>query len=461
MEHVSILLASAAALPRRESLDAYLDDIARAEARGYFTPEEDERLREVYGRYLAIRASLLQCLESLSQGRWSHRHTENLRAFVVAYAAACLLVRAAGYLVELTGDAPITRKKLDEPEPRYRLPAKTFTGIYKSLTSPRRWWGFFDATAYYHKRRDEIAVLASDPELGKVVELLRDEVERIELQRDELIQQRLRYRLHSWLRRSASGYRKAMFSLFELSGSRIADLKQPFVKPVGSGKRVDDAVRERVEGFLRPGDILVTRHDDALSNLFLPGFWPHAAFYIGCAEQREAMGVQCSEPVNKAIRFIEAKKDGVRLRPPSDTLQVDAFVVLRPSMPESEVALAVERALSHAGKLYDFLFDFTSADRLACTELVYRSYHSVGSVQLDLQSRAGRHCLSAEDLLNQLIGQGWFEPVLIYGLDGNEWQEGPAVRERLRASFDASFELKEQKVSNHGSRLPNRAKSGS
>jgi len=90
--------------------------------------------------------------------------------------------------------------------------------------------------------------------------------------------------------------------------------------------------------------------------------------------------------------------------------------------------------------LYDFIFDFTSADRLACTELVYRSYHSVGLVQLKLQSRAGRHCLSAEDLLNQLIGPGWFEPVLLYGLDGNTWQEGPEVRQRLRASFDAKFE---------------------
>lgn len=439
MEHISILLASAASLPRRESLDAYLEDVAHAEARGYFTPEEDERLREIYARYLAIRSSLLHCLESLSQGRWSHRHTDGLRAFVVAYAAACLLVRAAGYLVELTKGAPITRKKLDEPEPRFQLPAKTFTEIYKSLTSPRRWWGFFDATAYYHKQHHAITALGADPELGEVVALLKEEVERIELRRDELIQQRLRYRIHSFLRRSASGYRKSMFSLFQLSGYSIAELKQPFVKPIGAGKRVDDAVREHLEGFLRPGDIFVTRHDDALSNLFLPGFWPHAAFYIGTAEQRVAMGVESFVSVGADMRFVEAKKDGVRMRPATDTLQVDAFVVLRPRIAQSEVAGAVERALSHSGKLYDYVFDFTCADRLACTELVYRSYHSVGSVELELQDRAGRKCLSAEDLINQLIKNDWFEPVLIYGLDGNEWQEGADVRERLRQSFDAGF----------------------
>lgn len=439
MESVSILLASAAALPRRESLAAYLEDVAHAEARGYFTPEEDERLRGIYARYLSIRSSLLHCLESLSQGRWSHRHTDDIRAFIVAYAAACLLVRAAGYLVELTKDAPITRKKLDEPEPRFQIPAKSFTEIYRSLTSPRRWWGFFDATAYYHKQCDAVAALSVDPKLGEVVALLQDEVERIEMRRDELIQQRVRYRFHSFIRRSASGYHKAMFSLFQLTGYSIAELKQPFVKPVGAGKRVDDVVRERLEGFLRPGDVLVTRHDDALSNFFLPGFWPHAAFYIGSAEQREAMGVRSSVSMDEDVRFVEAKKDGVRMRPATDTLQVDAFVVLRPRIAESEVSSAVGRALSHSGKLYDYAFDFTCADRLACTELVYRSYHSVGSVELELQDRAGRKCLSAEDLINQLIENDWFEPVLLYGLDGNEWQEGSGVRERFRQSFDASF----------------------
>jgi hypothetical protein len=44
-----------------------------------------------------------------------------------------------------------------------------------------------------------------------------------------------------------------------------------------------------------------------------------------------------------------------------------------------------------------------------------------------------------EDLINQLIQNAWFEPVLLYGLDGNEWQEGADVRERMRQSFEASF----------------------
>lgn len=439
LDHRSILLAAAAALPRRESLAPYIEDVAKAEARGYFLPDEDERLREIYCRYLSVRASLLECLLDLSRGRWAHRETDDLRDFVVAYAAACLLVRAASYLVELTENAPVTRKKLDEPEPRYGLEAKTFTRIYQSLTSPRRWWGFWDATHFYQKQRDEILELRSDGSLGPIIELLIAEESFVPSSRKVFLKKRLSYRLHSFLRRSFSGYRKVMFNMFQLSGYGIAELKQPFVKPIGAGKRVTEEVRARLEEFLQPGDVLVTRHDDALSNLFLPGFWPHAAFYVGSNEQRAAIGVASECLIDAGVRFLEAKKDGVRLRPADDTLRVDTFVVLRPTLPSADVANAVERGLTHAGKLYDYIFDFTASDRLACTELVYRSYHGVGPVELTLQPHAGRHCLSAEDLINQVVGRGWMEPVLIYGLVEDRWIEGRECRELLQGSFASNF----------------------
>lgn len=438
VKHVSTLLASAAALPRHEDLGAYMEDISRAEARGYFLPDEDERIRAIYTRYLAVRASLLHCLSETTGGRWAHRESGDLREFAVAYAAACLLVRAASYLIDLTEDAPITRKKLDEPEPRFKLGSKTFTRIYDSLTSPRRWWGFFDASTYYQTQRSAIFELSADPEMQSVVDLLKAEEGMVKLCRQDLLRKRLSYRVHSFLRRKNSGYRKVMFGLFQLSGSSIAELKQPFLKPLGAGKRVDDAVRARLEGFLQPGDVLITRHDDALSNLFLPGFWPHAAFYIGSASQRKALGL-ATAGIDLEVRFLESKRDGVCLRPADDTLQVDAFVVLRPTLGGSYIAEAISRGLTHEGKLYDFVFDFTASDRLACTELVYRSYHGVGSVQLELQSYAGRNCLSAEELINQAVGRGWFEPVLVYGVFGDEWTAGARARDVLRESFASTF----------------------
>ena len=40
---------------------------------------------------------------------------------------------------------------------------------------------------------------------------------------------------------------------------------------------------------LRPGDVLVTRKNWYLSNLGLPGFWPHAILYIGDPDQLDAL----------------------------------------------------------------------------------------------------------------------------------------------------------------------------
>jgi hypothetical protein len=438
-QYIPIVLAAANALPTQDSIEGVLAQVDAAEIRGYFLPDEDEALREVYSVYLAVRSSLLGCVHEISGGTLSTKGATNLPAFMVAYAAACLLVRSANFIVELAADHPIGRKKLDEPELRYGLEAKNFTRIYESLTSPKRWSGFFDAVRIYQVHRESIVSHADDPRLGPIVELLLAEESGIVARRGDFLKRRLRYRLHSFLRRNHSGYQKAMFHLFKISGSAVAELKQPFIASSSLGKRVTPAVRERLEAFLQPGDVLVTRHDDALSNLFLPGFWPHAAFYIGSNEERQALGVGCQVEVADSVRFLEAKKDGVKLRPPEDTLQVDAFAVLRSTMAPEHRAEAVSRGLTHAGKLYDFVFDFGAADRLACTELVYRAYHSVGEVAFELQSHAGRLCLSAEDLVNQAIGKGWFEPILVYGVRGNEWVEGPEARALLQGSFAAEF----------------------
>ena len=437
--HISMLLAAAGALPSRDSIEQYLDKLAAAEARGYFLPDEDEGLRELYSHYLALRLSLLECVREVSDGQFKIEGTASLREFVVAYAAACLLMRAGNFIVEMATAHPIVMTKLDEPEPRFGLEAKIFTRIYQSLTSPKRWWAFFDATRYYEAHRDAIVSLEHDVELAPVVELLLAEESTVSARRRDFLKSRLAYRLHSFLRRNHSGLRKTMFQMLKLSGSAVAELKQPFLKPFGAGKRVSPEVRERLLAFLQPGDILVMRHDDALSNLFLPGFWPHAAFYIGTNVQRDALEVQSDQTIGESICFLEAKKDGVKLRPPEDTLLVDSFTVLRPTIADAQRAEAVSRGLTHAGKLYDFIFDFAAADRLACTELVYRSYHSVGPVAFELQAHAGRPCLSAEDLLNQAVGGGWFEPVLIYGVAQREWVEGAEARVILEQSFESRF----------------------
>ncbi len=414
------------ALPRRDNLKTEVADARAAQARGYYLPDEDERLRDAYLRYLAARATLWQMIHELEP----HLKSKDLRIFGIAFCAASMLVRSAGYLIELAREYPVALTKLDEAEPRYQLPRKTLTRIYRSLSSPHAQWRYRQARDFYELYRTQIHEELEASDLGQLVLWLEREEPLFDERKRSLGRSLLEYGLYSLGRSAGSGYTKVMFHLFRLSGSAIAELKQPFIKARGSGKRVTARILEDISKRLKPGDILITRHDDAMSNLFLPGFWPHAALYIGRRDEREKLGLPATG--DDAITVLEAKKDGVRFRELRETLSVDAFLILRPKVSPEELREALTRALSHEGKLFDFIFDFRKAERLACTEVVYRSFHGIGSWRLELLKKSGRLALSAEDLINQVLEKELVEVVYLYGVRGTSIESGEDASRTLR-----------------------------
>jgi hypothetical protein len=82
---------------------------------------------------------------------------------------------------------------------------------------------------------------------------------------------------------------------------------------------------------------------------------------------------------------IEALFPCVQLNPLEQCLRVDHLVVLRSTLPASDIASAIGEAMGHLGKPYDFEFDFNNSSRIVCTELIYRSYHNRGTWQESLQ----------------------------------------------------------------------------
>lgn len=160
----------------------------------------------------------------------------------------------------------------------------------------------------------------------------------------------------------------------------------------------DPALRgTQLEAFaarLRPGDVLLVRQEHFLSNTFLPGFWPHALLWLGPPEAWRglelpsgatlgddahagpALGGRCADD-HGPPRVVEATSDGVVLSSLDHALAKDYVVVLRPRVPEADVASALLRAAPHLGRPYDFDFDFSTDDRLVCTELVWRAWDPV------------------------------------------------------------------------------------
>jgi len=328
------------------------------------------------------------------------------------------LLRSGSYVIRIAGGRAVVTQKLDEAEPRFGIARKSFTGIYRAQSSVQRMWKFYMAWRFYEEYRRSILAMSDDELVGAVIPLLVAEEPFMERRRREYLAKRFRYRLHSFLRRNRSGFENTMFHILEIGGRTVSEMRDPMTGLIAMPKRVPGEPLEAIRTFLKAGDILVTRHRDALTNVFLPGFWPHAALYVGAQSAGGSV--------------VEAKKDGVLLRELDETLKVDSFVVLRAEVDDLVLDEVVVRALSHVGKLFDFAFNYIQADRLACTALVYRSWHGLAGIEFRLGEQAGRFCLPAEDLIDQTLKGGAFRVVAFFGENCEEVSFGEVAASKFK-----------------------------
>ena len=169
--------------------------------------------------------------------------------------------------------------------------------------------------------------------------------------------------------------------------------------------------QEHIEAMLlalKPGDIFLERREWYVSNVGLPGYWPHAALYMGTPKERKkffddpevtAWVKEAGEPSGNfemllekrypaayqagitpqddrhAPRVIEAISQGWWRSPRWSTRrQRTHWQCCGPRLPKVEKAQALLRAFHFIGRPYDFNFDFLTDATLVCTELVYKAY---------------------------------------------------------------------------------------
>ena len=159
------LSAVSSALPRSSSLNQEIRDAIAAQERGYYLPDEDERLRNAYVHYLGLRAALWETVQTLRPLLDERRNPDwdlRLRLFGLAFCATAMLTRSAGFIVSLARDRPVVWNKLDEAEPRFHLEEKSFTEIYRSFSSARWMWRYHEAWHFYDTHREEVAGALED-----------------------------------------------------------------------------------------------------------------------------------------------------------------------------------------------------------------------------------------------------------------------------------------------------------
>lgn len=177
-------------------------------------------------------------------------------------------------------------------------------------------------------------------------------------------------------------------------------------RPVGK-YLIGEELLATMRTHLAPGDVLLGRKNWYVSNLGLPGFWPHALLYVGTQDelakafdddpdvrawvQRESGKAQpfttwlaerypaawaehvASAGTDHPLVIIEAVSEGV-VQSTMAHAAGDYCAALRPRLSAPSKARAVLRAFGWLGRPYDFDFDFATDTTLVCTEVVWRSY---------------------------------------------------------------------------------------
>lgn len=407
--------------------------------RGEFRPSEDEAIGFWFARFLSVRENLwniIHDVQTILSGPASPEERQHeLHYFLIGYAAVCLLIRIDRVMLFDVAHHSVVQRKLNEAFPEYRIPRKQFTTIFSAFVDQKNIFAIRDAMKFAGKHRRELLMLGTDANVGFIARQLRDLQASLNPSKLSHLKRAWSYVSHKWRRRGVVSVTTLFSSVMEGFGrtaSEFCDMEN---------KEVGESVRVSIAAFLKPGDVIVTRHAKALTNLFFPGFWPHAALYVGTPEQREAAKIDL-DPTKQRIWIdnicvLEAQKDGVRLRPLRETLTVDKFVVLRPNLEPDSIRHAIERAVLHEGKMYNFDFDFFNSDRIVCTEVIYRAYDGLEDLRFPLRERAGRKTLSAEDLLDFALESQAFTPVAIFGVGAceHEVMYSDGVRDALIASY--------------------------
>ena len=174
----SIVAADAAALPELfaafDRLEAAFGDAREAMSpriRGYFTPDEDDAVRGMLLTYRNLRLALYEIVghhrACVGQAR-AGGEGEQLRGFVVGYAAALKLYRKSLQLIAATEDDAFLRAKLNEPDTRFGLEAGFFEEVLLAFTSLRNWLAMNGADWFWltQRRRAKQLGLDRDAEVG-------------------------------------------------------------------------------------------------------------------------------------------------------------------------------------------------------------------------------------------------------------------------------------------------------
>jgi hypothetical protein len=382
------------------------------------------------------------------------------RAYLAGFAASLTQYRWGLEYVAMTVPNKPLETVLDEVSPRHDLPAKSFADLKYQVIHVREVSRLFAGYQYYRRIRDDLIAsnCTADEQCHFAMELVETHyiAARMQLEDGGLLD----FSYNAWdIARDTSF--KAWFPVQTKAAQWMGDTR---VRRKHSHLISEEQLAE-MRDELEPGDIVVTRSNWYVSNVGLPGFWPHSELYVGSPDELEAhfdqpqinahfqehsghdglvAYLKAEHPDawrayarrggdGKPHRILEARSEGVVFNSIFEAASVDYAAALRPQATPLAAAQAIASAFSHWGKPYDFNFDFLTDRKLVCTELVYKAWQPADNkegVDFELDYVMGRTTLGVNSIVRQFDEEYDAEdrPLeFVYFLDGREASETAVV----------------------------------
>lgn len=186
----------------------------------------------------------------------------------------------------------------------------------------------------------------------------------------------------------------------------------------------DKIIYEDLRGSLKPLDILLEKTPFRLTDNFIPGYYGHAAIYIGNNKNKifnqycnnsnsNEYKMVASDQDSSNVYLIEALRSGVQINELKEFMNIDDIAVLRPKLNDNELLESYNLSYMQLGKKYDFNFDVNTVDKIVCSELIYLCYPHFS---WPTEKTMGRFTISPDNIA-ELVFKGELELILLY-VDG-------------------------------------------
>lgn len=224
-----------------------------------------------------------------------------------------------------------------------------------------------------------------------------------------------------------------LFGLSKFFGNTVGQLQSRHGKLF-----MDHEFMKTVKDQMQPLDMLFEKTPFRATDRFIPGYWGHAAIYIGTEAQLKELGIW-EHPVVQKFHYdiklgktiVEALRPGVQINTFRHFTDVDDFALVRRKfeMTNEEIADHIIRALNQVGKKYDFGFDTEVPNKIVCSELHYTVWKNI---KFETSTVIGRETINVDQVVVQATTGMPFEPMMLY-LDGKR------VYDNIQAVYDMIY----------------------